>query len=355
MNYSSGRNHGCRITEYVHRGLKILVMENDLIKMAVLLDKGADIVELLYKPLDIDFMWKSPCGIREFGKHIPSSSSSMGNFLDFYEGGWQEILPGGGPCTYYGAELGLHGESSLIPWDFYVQEDGIDCISVVFTCSLVRTPLHIKKTITLRKGSTIIDIKELLKNESSENIDFMWGHHPAIGEPFLCGDCRIDVPAKRFTASGLSYSPTSNFESGRHGKWPQEKGINGEMIDLSVMPSGEVPTADLFFLEGLEDGWYAVTNGKMKLGIGFCWDISVFPYVWYWQVCRGLSGYPWYGRTYNIALEPWTSIPGNFEEARQNCTTKTIGANGTIQTSLKAVIYEGLDRVKSISQEGEVT
>ena len=49
-------------------------MENELLRLTILVGKGTDIIELLYKPKDIDFMWISP---KNF-----SSSDIKGNFLD---------------------------------------------------------------------------------------------------------------------------------------------------------------------------------------------------------------------------------------------------------------------------------
>lgn len=41
--------------------------------------------------------------------------------MDYHEGGWQEILPNfGNGGIYKGAEEGLHGEVSLVPWDFEI-------------------------------------------------------------------------------------------------------------------------------------------------------------------------------------------------------------------------------------------
>jgi Cu(I)/Ag(I) efflux system membrane protein CusA/SilA len=58
--YHHHRNYGCRQTEIVLKGFRALVMENEKIRATILLDKGSDVYELLYKPVDIDFMLRSP-------------------------------------------------------------------------------------------------------------------------------------------------------------------------------------------------------------------------------------------------------------------------------------------------------
>ena len=40
----------------------------------------------------------------------------------------------------------------------------------------------------------MLEIDERLTNLADEELDIMWGHHPAFGPPFLDDSCRIDVP-----------------------------------------------------------------------------------------------------------------------------------------------------------------
>jgi len=354
MDYSSNRNNKCRITEYTHKGIRSLKLENELIAVTILLDKGADIYEVIHKKTDTDFMWKSPGGLRDPSKYISTGQDPIGNFLDYYEGGWQECLPGGGPFSHMGADIGLHGEASLMQWSFQVVRDCPEEISVVLTCRTIRFPFRIEKTITLKSGSMIISFEEELTNAGDVEIEFMWGHHPAIGKPFLNKNCRIDVPAKEFLANGRAFSPGRNIEPNTKGTWPFADLADGEKLDLTIVPDEYDNTGDLMFLSGLEEGWFALTDEERQLGIGMSWDEKVFPYIWYWMVAGGVKDYPWYGATYNIALEPWSSIPSVFSEAQKQGTTLTLGGGKSITTAYKMVIYEEIARVNRITKDGTV-
>ena len=57
--YHHTRNYGCGLKEIIENGYRSLVLENKKIRVSVYLDKGSDIYEFLYKPQDIDFMWKT--------------------------------------------------------------------------------------------------------------------------------------------------------------------------------------------------------------------------------------------------------------------------------------------------------
>lgn len=48
--YQHERNYKCRIREIIYKGLRTVTLENELIKVTVLADKGTDIIEFLYKP-----------------------------------------------------------------------------------------------------------------------------------------------------------------------------------------------------------------------------------------------------------------------------------------------------------------
>jgi galactose mutarotase-like enzyme len=338
MDYASNRALGCRILEYSHRGLTHLCLENDIIRVTIILDKGSDITEILYKPKDINLMWQAPGGgVRETGKMIPNTNSKMGNNLDYYEGGWHESFPGGGPYQSNGMEQGLHGEACLIPWQFCVINDTKEETTVMLWCETIRFPARIEKTITIKTGSGVINFTEELINLSNEDLEYMWGHHPVFGEPFLDSNCVIDIEAESFTTATGFNSPVSFFKEGYTGCWPSDTGKDSKLYDLSVMPANDEANAELIFISPLGEGKYTIKNEKMGLTFSVCWDKDIFDCIWYWRVLRGLPGYPWYGRTYNIGLEFWSGYP-NFTGARANKTIKILSGGNRIKTKFTACI-----------------
>ena len=106
----------------------------------------------------------------------------------------------------------------------------------------------------------------------------------------------------------------------------------------------------------LEDGWYAVTNQARKVGFALRFDEKLYPCIWYWQqLGDAAEGYPWWGRTHCAALEPSTYWPGGgIARAVEDGTAVMLDPGQTIQTSLRATVYSGLDRVSSVSEDGEV-
>ena len=131
-------------------------------------------------------------------------------------------------------------------------------------------------------------------------------------------------------------------------------GLDGHPIDLSRIPSPEVRAYDIALLTNLSAGWYAITNTTRRVGFGLVWPVEIFSALWYWQVFRGALGQPWYGRTYNIALEPWTTPKQTITAAIAHGSQQVIAAGEHISVTLKAVAYAGLTRVHSIDWDGRV-
>ena len=308
------RNSGCRCGEFIWNGLKTVIIENDILRIEILAGKGTDIVEFLYKPEDIDFMWRSPIPFHNPYLFPITKESKPGNFLDYYPGGWQEIFPNGGaPCEYKGAVLGLHGEVALLPWDYKILEDTSEKVSVLFSVGTYRTPFELEKIITIEKGNGYIEIEEKVKNTGGQNMDFMWGHHPAFGKPFLSSDCFIKLSSckiKVIPGDGKSLTNLKQTE----GIWPYVEGIDGNKVDISRIPSEKDNVSDVIFLTDLKEGKYEIINEKKKIGFFFEFPLSVFRCLWFWRIAGGSYDYPWYGRNYNVALEPFSSLP-NLEEA----------------------------------------
>lgn len=336
--YRHNRNYHCRISTGSKNGVSVVTLENELVLVTVLPDKGTDIVEFLYKPKDIDFMWHSfnrPRSMDESDITIPSQG---GNFLDYYSGGWQELFPSyGSPTTYQNAELGIHGEATLLKWNYEITKDTQEEVTVKFFTRTRRSPYYMEKWLTLKTYDSTLYIEERITNEGSTEQEFIWGHHPALGPVFLDDSCEITVGE-----NATVHVP--NIESALQAEdvfsWPKGKGVDGKEIDLSKVRGPEAKKYMEYGVHGLEEGWALVWNQNYNLGFQLNWDIETFPYLWIWEPGGAKEDFPWFGRCYALGVEPWSSPVGDLNKSIEEGTSTKLKGGESITTKLtaKAVI-----------------
>ena len=352
--YHHNRNFGCRVMEFVHQGHRCVALENEKLRVTIIADKGTDIFEFLYKPRDVDFMWRTRTGLRDRSHFLPSSPLAAGPHADYYEGGWQEMFPNCGHLSMHqGAEIGQHGEVLLLPWLYTITKNEPEEIEVRFEVRTVRTPFYLIKTVGLRRNEAVLRISERVTNEGGQEVDFTWGHHPALGWPFLDESCRLDVPECSIITLAEHTPPTSRLKADQTSPWPMAEGVDGRQVDLSQIPGPDVDASDMVFLSGMNEGWFAVTNTAKKIGFAMQYPVDVFKRLWYWQVYRGGRDYPWWSATYNIALEPCASLP-ILARAVERGEALKLSAGESLEIKMLAIAFEGLDKVNAVTADGEV-
>ena len=349
------RNWGCRVSlDYTYKGYKLAVLENDQLRVTVLLDKGGDIVEFQHKPSGTDLLWWTPWGLYPQGKHHSSSALAEGAFGDTYEGGWQDIFPSGGaPNIHQGVEYGLHGETPLLPWEGRILENTPEGVALELTTHTYRTPFAMKKILRLKRGQAALFVECEAKNLSALPQDTMWGQHPVFGAPFLDEHCRVDIAGGQVVAPHAGNS-LNRLAQGAEGSWPKVKGKLGKAVDLSRFPKASQKSNDMVYITKLKSNWYALTNAKKKVGFGMAWDLKTWPCLWFWQVYGGAQGGPFWGRTYNCALEPFSGFPSGLANAVKAGRSLKFKPNEIKKAWFTAVAYGGKTRVKQVSRDGRV-
>ncbi len=303
--------------DWTYRGMRTLILETKLAKISVLLDKGSDIFEAIYKPLDIDVIWHSPNGYKSPATHVERISRQEDEFADNYGGGWNDVFPNYGfASSNLGTKFGSHGESSLLPWSFTSVKSMDDRVIAQLDFRCIRYPLRAQKTLTL-EGSKLV-VSEDLINIGEQEIQFAWAQHIAYGEPFVSQDLQVDIPGIRAISHDYAMSH-ERIKSNVEFDWPIAPGIDGRKVDLSKIPDRDQRVQEDFPITELRAPEYKLYNPKLDLGVALCWN-SAFQYLWYW-LNWGILDYPYFGRGRTLALEP-------------SSTTKTTGladqiANGT--------------------------
>src|SRR5690606_33972455 len=113
---------------------------------------------------------------------------------------------------YKGVELNYHGEASTSVWDV----DGVDTdggsAQIRLSVRLRRSPFRIERVMRLEGDRPVLIIRERVTNVGGEPMEFMWGHHPAYGAPFLSGACRVDTSARTIWADDVYDGDANRLE-----------------------------------------------------------------------------------------------------------------------------------------------
>ena len=222
--------------------------------------------------------WDSPVAV--------SRSSTYGDakldWLSEYQGGWQLLVPNAGAtCVVDGVPLPFHGEWSR------TRVDVRDCSPARVTMrSGTRLPFVVERTIEVLDGPTRVRVTTTIENVSAAAQPFAWGEHPA----FLVGPGDvIDLPG----GPAIDASAAGDVRS-----WPD---------GLDTVPS-ERPIESVHYLPERPAGWAALR--RPHVGVALAWELDDFAHLWLWREL-GSTGFPFYGRTSIVALEPASTWPGD--------------------------------------------
>jgi galactose mutarotase-like enzyme len=324
--------------DWTYRGMRTLILENSFLRAVYLLDKGGDLIELRYKPLDVDLLWHAPQGHVNPNGYVQSIATAESSFNDLYGGGWQDAIPviGNGPQEHRGAKYGTHGESPVMRWDCQILEGEGSSASATLSVQGIRYPFRLEKAIRIEKDQPVLQIEEKLSNLSPQALEFFWLQHPAFGEPFLSQGDKISLPEQSEIVNFEDINPNGRIAGGRF-QWPFAKSRrSSQEIDLSIVPSRDIIAEETCFIK-VKNGRYEIQNQDLGLSFELDWDPLVFGWVWFWQNYN-MPDYPYYGDAWNIAIEPATSPPTDITKKNGDKSGLKIPGRSSITTALKARI-----------------
>ncbi len=310
-------------------GHKALWLENDTLRLAVLPDKGADIPLIYHQPSGVQFLMQTPSGLR------PPDASPPADFLENYEGGWQELFPNANEtCDVQGKSLPFHGEVALLPWDYQIVGEHELRLSVA--CR--QTPFRLERRMQL-VGNVLL-IEGSVSNLGAQEWPFVWGHHLVLGGDFLGDGCKLQMPAQTIiTPDVLAEPATARLAEKQSTSWPHAMGrMCGETFDLREIPGPEAHSHDDAFITGFAMGHLDVTNSHLNLRFHLDWNAALFPWVVLWQPFGGADLPPLTG-TYGLGIEPWVSR-FNLAEAVVAKQAKSLAPGQSLTTNWSVKIEQ---------------
>jgi hypothetical protein len=313
-------------------GLQVVRLQNELVCLDVLPEVGAKLYNFVHKPSGRNLLWHNP-------RVAPARQAFGATFDDNWSGGWDELIPNDVPCAEpEGDLLPDHGEfwSQAARWE--VLKSGADCAEVRFTSVGRVMPVSFEKTLCVREGESFCRVHYRLTNHGLAPFDFLWNIHPAMA---ISPDTWLDVPAKEgFTDPWRE----TRFPGYGRFQWPMLTDRQGQKCDLRKVEPPESAVADHQYMIGVREGWYAVTDQRLRVGFGLVFPTKVFPNVWLFRTFGGWRG------LYTLILEASTGCSRDLKEARQKGECAHLGAGRSLDVDVLAVASS----VSGIEADGRV-
>lgn len=315
-------------------GLRVVTLENGLLRILVMPEAGAKIWQITYKPLKADVLWNNPV--------VPPSRPPLGaSYDDTWSGGWDELFPNDEAGNLQGIDVPDHGEWWTGVWDSEpLQLQDASGVHLRYTTPL--TQFLVEKILVLRPRSAALEITYRLTNQGTKAQNFLLKLHPAFA--VLPGH-RIDFPA-------MTVVREAEFEGTLAGAppvfpWPHVS-VGETALDLRQVPDPSSRALHFFYGTEMAAGWCGVTNRENRLAAALRFDPEVFSSCWLFATHGG-----W--RDLNVAvLEPATGYPLRLQSMIDEGRALSLAPDATLETKVLFSVQEGLDSIGGITESGHI-
>ncbi|MEU6860642.1 hypothetical protein AB0B28_17430 [Glycomyces sp. NPDC046736] len=250
---------------------------------------GARIASILHRPTATEFLLRTPWENEDWEGAYPSADSNE-EWHRRYAGGWHTLLPHcGDPRVLDGVHHPFHGEAAWRRWRVTAQ----DAASCTMEVVLRTVPFTVRRTVTATDIG--VTVRQAVANLSDREVAFSWTEHPAFGPALIGPDTTVHIGGDRIEAA-FPEGPHANFQE--------------------ILAKGR--------------GGAAIRNRAKGTAAILRWDTDLLPHLYVWQEHRNSGGFPWWGQTDAIALEP----ASRTYDAGPALGPLTLAAHATLATVL---------------------
>ncbi len=292
------------------RGRKCVRLANDTVYLTVL-SEGCTLAEFGWVRADgsrsQNLLWESPWTRQSSSVHSADRLRALygdvgaGRFLERFTG-HALCLNEFGPASEedIAAGSGLHGEASLVCWDF----NQVRPASIHAAAELPIAQLHVERRLSLPAGECIVRVDEAVTNLSAEAQPLHWVQHATVGPPLFGQAALVATSATRGLTGPRMYSdhdllnPTAEFI------WPQAPGAEGGLVDLREL-FAQPGTGFVAAVRQPERaiGFVAAVNPAEHVALIYVFATRHFPWVTLWEENRCRQEYPWNGHVQARGIE----------------------------------------------------
>jgi hypothetical protein len=318
---------GCSVKKEIQFGLEVVTLENEFVRAVVLAGKGADLLEFVWKPLEIDCLLKTDVTLVGF-KGMDLHKKRLGSHRDHSLGGWMDVLPHLGEYKDVVISESNGGVATTLPWDCEIIQ-GNDSASVRCTVELPLLPLTVDKTFTIRRGGAALEIGERLTMGGDAPARFTWVQHAMFSGNFVNESTIVHLPTdKVFNAWEHMRNPGGGEPCDF--VYPVDAvyfSRRGRPFDLRRPLPQSYDGWEFVVFPELREGRVSLSNPEANLAVELTWDLKRFPYL------RSLYHSGRHGVT--VGLEPGDDFFAGFDHSLKYGTYTTMKPGEVSDTWVK--------------------
>jgi hypothetical protein len=291
--------------DQVHRGRRAAIVENDQIRVTVLVE-GGHIAEVLDKASGVSPLWTPPWASIEPSAYDPAVHDAV-----YGSGSDARLLAGimghnlcldifGGPSAEEAAAgLTAHGDAPVARFEVLQSNGGL-----LMRALLPLAQIQFERRIELHGRG--VRVRERVTSRCAVDRPIAWTQHVTLGPPFLeKGTTSFRASATRSQVFESPFGVADYLEPGAVFDWPRAPRPGGGVADLRLFTSRQSSSAyTAHVMNGPDRATYFVAfSPRLRLAFGYVWRPSDFPWMGIWEENHSRTAPPWSGDTLARGME----------------------------------------------------
>jgi len=284
-----------RVTRGSVGDFEAIVLENHLLRAVIVPSLGGRVWTLEDRLRERQWIWHRP--------DVALRAWPVGaTYDDVWAGGWEELFPNDGPCSFEGRQLPDHGEWWTLRWSVAGMSSNPDA-SVTLTADSSILKARCVKEFHLADDSSTLSVTYRICSAEDRAAHFLFKQHLPIA---ITPDCRVVLPGGRVEPVDPGFSTL--LPSGAEFDWPYAHDA-GRQVDMRLIPPPYSKLQEFVYVSDLREAWCGVDDPDCGASIRMDFDSSTFPYVWLFLSYGGWRD------LYTAVLEPCSNKPKDLAEA----------------------------------------
>lgn len=205
------------------------------------------------------------------------------------------------------AGMSAHGEAGVSKWRLIRKRVSRQALTLAVGCTLPAAQMEFRRTLTLKKGRTVIRVRETVRSTACCDRPYTMCQHVTLGPPFLeKGVTVFDMPATKGHTFLWPFEKTQRMKQNAAFVWPKGPGIKGKAVDLRTI-GREFKRSSDFSTQLMDvkraDAWFSALNPAKGLLLAYVWNRADYPWVGNWEENFGRKRAPWAGKSLTRGME----------------------------------------------------